>query len=166
MLILWSSLKNLPVASKDGKHGVVRDIIVDPENSVVVAFEIQTGLFRKNKYLAFHDAIGFDKEAVIIASPDNIVDLDEIVRAEKIKKKKIPVLNAKARTESGKSLGKVFDLAINVETGLATKYYLRHLLFLERIIPMQRIIKINQHGIVFEDDVLAIPAAQGVTANG
>lgn len=156
----------MPVASKDGKHGIVRDIIVDPENSVVVAFEIQTSLFRKNKYLAFHDIIGFDREAAVIKSEESVVDLDEIVRAEKIKKKKIPVLNAKAKTESGKNLGRVFDLAINVETGLVAKYYLRHLLFWERIIPMQRIIKINQRGIVFEDDVLAIPAAQGATANG
>lgn len=166
MLILWSSLKNLPIASSEGKYGIINDIIVDPENSLILALEVKTGWFSKNKFLAFHDIVDFDPLGVVIRSPESLVNLDEIVRAEKVRRKKIKVLKAVCRTESGKTLGKVYDLAINKETSLVVKYYLRNLFLGERIIPMQRIIKINQKGIVFEDDVLTVPSGQGVIAHG
>lgn len=166
MLLLWSSLKHLPVASKDGKYGIIKDIVVDPETSVVLAFEVKTGWFQKDKFLSYHDILDFDPEAVVIRSIDSLVDLNDIVRAEKIKKQKIKVVRAKAYTESKKFLGWVFDLAISSETGLVAKYYLRDLFFNERIISKQRIIKINQSGVIVENDAAAILQVKGAESHG
>ena len=95
---------------------------------------------------------------------DNLVSPDEIVRIKEVLDRDITILNIKARTEAGKSLGKVENFLIDTETEMVTKYYLRDLLGNARVFPAEKVVSIDNF-ITFTDDVATVPpGAQGAVA--
>ncbi|MCL5795084.1 MAG: hypothetical protein M1338_01885, partial [Patescibacteria group bacterium] len=78
----------------------------------------------------------------------------------KILNRKITLIDQKAYTISQKPLGKVFDVLIETNTLTITKLYLRNWLD-ERILPVSKLVKIDEKGVFFSDDVIeATPLAE------
>lgn len=153
MIIEALKLINLPVAAEDtlSKVGVVRQIVVDPENGAVLGFIISTGIFSRPKSLSTIDIKYWDKEGLVTSSANNIVDLSEIVRIKNVLDKKINLLQMPAQTETGKSLGHVENFLIDTETEMVVKYYLRDLLGKSRVMPSDKVISIDKV-ITFAND--------------
>lgn len=170
MFITTSKIINLPVAALDSssKVGEVNRLIFDPEKLTLMGVEVKIKSFFRSqkKYLSFIDIIDFDKNGLVVKDNESLLDLSELIRFEKVLKNKISILNQKAYTESNKYLGKVFDLLIDVESAHIYKFYLANF-FNEQIFTSDKIVKINNEGVFFSDDVIEqtpIAEAEGVTA--
>lgn len=159
MFIQASKLIGLPVAARDDqiKAGVIRQILVDPQNGQLLGFLVQIdGLFSPQKALSIIDVIDWDPVGLVTASVDNLVDPSEIVRLKTIIDKKIYLLEMKAKTESGINLGKVEDFLINTDNQIVTKYYLKDLLGKSRIFTSDKVSRIDKV-IFFINDVVEPP---------
>lgn len=159
MFIEATKLCSLPVAAQDAqiKAGVIKEILVDPENGHLLGFLVQTGgLFSAKKALSITDVINWDPQGIVTESIDNLVAPDEIVRIKDVISKKIQLLGMKAKTESGKSLGEVENFLIDTETEMVVKYYLKDLLGKSRILESNKVSSIDK-AIVFTDDVSEPP---------
>ena len=167
MFIEAKKLIGLPVAAFDtqSKIGVIRELIVDPENGHLMGFLVQVkGFFSTGKVLSEVDIREWDPNGIVTEKEENLVKREEIVRINNILKKNINLLEMSAKTESGKGLGNVENLLIDTDTSTITKYYLKDLLGKSRIFTSEKVVKIDKQ-IIFTDDVAEIPTgAQGVTA--
>lgn len=153
MFIEATKLINLPVAAEDtlSKVGVIRQIVIDPENGHILGFLVSPGLFGKLQALSVVDIKFWDPQGLITTYEKNLVAPTEIVRIKKVLDRKINLLNLPAQTESGKSLGHVENFLIDTETEMVIKYYLRDLLGKSRIMPADKVVSIDKT-IVFADD--------------
>ncbi|MEI6040002.1 MAG: PRC-barrel domain-containing protein [Candidatus Berkelbacteria bacterium] len=153
MITQASKLIHLPVAAEDAlsKVGIIKDIIVDPETGVLLGFLVIVGLFTPAMALSVRDIKFWDQDAIITASEENLVNPAEIIRIKHVLDQKINLMNLPAETENGKSLGFVEDFIIDTETESVTAYHLRDLLGSTRIIPADKVIKIDQK-IIFQND--------------
>lgn len=169
MFIQASNLLKLPVAALDTqrKIGEVDKIIINPDNAEIIGLLVKIGGFFKNyKLLSTQDMIDIDKNGVVTKNEENLLEIEEIIRAKKILDKKITVLGQRAITKSKKNLGKITDLLINTEFLTITKYYISNL-FDERIIPADKVLKITKKAVVFSDDVIEetpVAEAEGAAA--
>lgn len=167
MFIEAEKLINLPVAAADeqSKIGEIADIIIEPENGRVLGFLVKTGgIFGATKALSIVDIKDWDPNGIVTSSIDNLVSPDNIVRIKEVLDRHITILNMKAKTEAGKSLGKVENFLIDTETEMVAKYYLRDLLGNARVFPAETVVSIDKD-ITFADDVAEVPpGAAGAVA--
>lgn len=155
MFIQARKLIGLPIAAVDAssKVGEIANIVIDPVNGQVLGFLIKTGgIFSPAMALSIVDVREWDPNGLVTSSIDNLINPNEIVRIKTIISNKIDLLKMSAKTESGKSLGQVEDLLINTDTTSVAKYYLKDLLGNSRVLPADKVIKIDKH-IIFADDV-------------
>lgn len=155
MYIQAAKLINLPVAAIDAqaKIGEIRDIFVDPENSRLLGFLVQTGgLLSPKKVLSIIDVADWDQKAVVTNSFENLVEINDIVRIKDLARKNLYLLDMRAITESGQSLGTVDDFLINSETQSVVKFYLKDILGKTRILPVDKVSRIERE-VIFLDDV-------------
>lgn len=161
-LILASDLLHLPVASVEtnSRVGSIHTMLIDTDQSLLVGFLISFGLFSQPKYLALADITSIDREGIVIKSLAMLAVPHEIVRVKKIIDDGIKILHQPVRTENGRRIGKVSDILVDTQSGAITKYYV-HGILADRIIPTEKIIKIDKNGLVVEDEepVKAEPAA-------
>lgn len=155
MLLQASQLTGLPVGATDtqSRVGTVSRVFIDPDSGQLVGFGVKTGLVGGEKVLSFHDVTGIDHAAVLVRTPEVVLPTEEVAPIKKLLEDKRPVMGQKVVAEGGTSLGKVVDLVVNTETGMATKLYASHLLE-ERIIPIEKVVKITRDKIVVKDDVV------------
>lgn len=169
MLIQTSNLIGLPVGALDSqkKIGTVKKIIIDPDNGGFLGFEIKArGFFNKNKILSIVDVSEFDRHGLVTRSEENLVDSTEIIRVDKVLKRKIKVLGTKAITESKQYLGKINDLLIDIDSSMIVKYYIKGL-WQDRILPANKVIKITAGAVIFAEDAIEEPIvaeAEGAAA--
>ena len=157
MLIEAKDLINLPVGAEDAqsKVGLIQKIIINPENGQLLGFLVITGFFSPPKALSFMDVKFWDKEGLVTAEEDNLVLPTEIVRLNHVLKADINLIDMPAEDENGQSLGLVENFLIDTETGSVVKYYLRDILGNARILPSEKVIKIEKK-IVFASDVTQV----------
>ncbi|KKQ18687.1 MAG: hypothetical protein US31_C0002G0032 [Berkelbacteria bacterium GW2011_GWA1_36_9] len=159
MFIEATKLMGLPVGARDtqAKVGVIRQILVDPQNGSLLGFLVQTnGFFTPQKALSIIDVIDWDPNGLVTESIDNLVDPLEIVRLKEVIAKNIYLLGMKAKTESGIGLGEVENFLIDTDTQSVTKYYLKNLLGTNRILMSDKVFQIDK-AIIFTDDVVEPP---------
>ncbi len=133
------------------KHGTIDRCVYLADEGCLHGFQVAVpGVITKFRSLELADCISLNQESVVIDSPTviqkDLKPLDEIV------KKNGPVVGLGAVTESGKKLGKVFDLLLDADTGFIVRLYVRALLN-ERIIPRQFVVSITPEQVVFKDVV-------------
>jgi uncharacterized protein YrrD len=167
MIIEAKKIIGLPVASQDmlSRIGTIKQVLVDPENGQVLGFLIkQGGIFGSQKALSAMDIVDWDPNGLVTSSFENLVDPSEIVRIKEILDKNIILLGMKARTESGKRLGYVENFLIETTTNMIVKYYLKDMLGNARVLPADKVVKINKE-IIFSDSINeAPPGAVGAAA--
>ena len=161
MLLQASQIVGLPVGATDtqAKIGTVDQVVVDPDSGTLLGFIVKTGLFGR-KVLSYHDVTGIDHAAVLVRSEDVILPSEEVAPIDKALRDKRPLIGQKVVTEGGTKLGRVVDLVINTDTGLATKLYISHLLE-ERIVPADKVVKVTKEHVIVKDDVVLGRGAVG-----
>lgn len=162
MLIEAKKIIGLPVAAMDeeAKVGEITQIVANPEDGQILGFIIKTGgFFSPSLALSIVDIREWDPNGLVTTSVENLVDPKEIIRIQKVLDKNINFLEMSGRTESGKSLGKIEDLLIDTDNAVVAKYYLRDLLGNSRVLPADKVVKIEKD-IIFTDD--SEPIASGV----
>jgi len=169
MLIQADSIINLPVGAMEtqSRIGTVNKIIFDPKNGELVGFEVlKQGLINTKRVLSMKDVLDFDRNGIVVKSEESLVDKKEIVKINKILNDRIQPLKSMAITKSGKKIGKIFDLVIDANSLLITKYYI-HGLFKDKIIDADKVYKIEPGKVIFKDEVLdkiTAAEAEGVPA--
>jgi uncharacterized protein YrrD len=153
MTIEATKLINMAVAAEDtlSKVGIIKQIIVDPENGQLLGFLVSQGLFGGVKALSIIDVQYWDTAGLITKTEENLVDPNEIIRIKNVLDRNIILFDMPAETEDGISLGIIEDFLIETETGSVLKYYLKDILGKSRIISADKVIKIEQK-IIFSDN--------------
>lgn len=171
MFIEAKKLIGLPVAAEESqsKIGQISQIVIDPENGRILGFLVKTGgsaswrIFAPTLALSIVDIKEWDPNGLVTESVDNLVNPNEIIRLKDVLDKNIDFLKMSAKTEAGKSLGQIEDLLIDTDTETIAKYYLKDLLGKSRVLPAEKIIKVDKQ-IIFADDVGEPGGAVGATA--
>jgi uncharacterized protein YrrD len=155
MLLQASQIIGLPIGSTDTQErvGTISDIVVDPDSGQLLGFVVKTGFLSGTKVLSFHDVTGLDHAAVLVRNADVVLPPQEVAPIKSTLAEKRPLLGQRVVTEGGTRLGKVVDMVINAESAMATKLYVSHLLE-ERIVPLDKVIKVTKDRIVVKDDVV------------
>lgn len=156
MLIQASTILNLPVAATDTHSAIgrVRQIVINPENGTLLGFVVKPlGFFSKEKILSEQDMVEIDKNGIVTKSEENLVESSEVVRIAKVLKVNINIIGQNAITESKKNLGKIYDYVLDTEMQLISKYYI-HSMLAEKILPHDKVVKIDKKAVVFSDDVI------------
>lgn len=152
MLIEAAQLKGLPVKLATGKKIAAIDVIVFDGDQVRLAGwqTIQKGVMKRFHALSFEDTLSVGREGVVV---DNEAVLKkDLQQLDAWQKQWGKLLNVKAKTESGKVLGKVYDILIEAETGYVVRFYIRQLIQ-ERIIPRKYLAAITPKAVIFQDVV-------------
>lgn len=156
MFIQASKILKMPVGIIEtrSKVGEVEQILVDLKNGEIIGFLIKIGgFFNQHKVLSVKDILDFDRNAIVIKKIDDLLEINEIVRAKKIISDNDFIIGMQAFTESNQYLGRVFDFVFNIDDLQITKFYI-HQWFNEKILPIDKVIKIDNHKIIFSDDII------------
>lgn len=165
MLFQISNLLNRPVQALETRSriGVISDVIVEPAKGQILGFWVKTGVLEKDKVLSLKDVREIGADFVACKNESSLVGPDEIIRIKEILNQKIKALNADAKTQSGKLLGKVEDLLVDSISLQIVKYYIKGLcvtrklpfacLEPNRIIPANKVLKITPEAIIIKDEV-------------
>lgn len=152
MLIEATHLLGRQVSSSDGRGlGKVDRLVFASTPPSLVGFQLQiSGVIKKYAAVEFNEVLSLDREQIVVDGPRSLSkDLSEL---DELTKNVGTVLNAYAKTESGKNLGKVSDLLIEAESGIIVRFYVKQFLN-ERIIPQQYLVSITPRQVVFKDVV-------------
>lgn len=149
---LYSQIIGLPVFDEFSRLPIafVRDIIIDPENGKVAAF-----LVKQDRIIVPIDIENFTS-GIFIANKDKILPIDDVLRAHEILKRDIHIIGEKVITEREKTLlGRAADYSIDTNHMMLTGLYVAKIFFFfhfqERIIPFNKIVKINRGSIIVKD---------------
>lgn len=160
--MLATDLIHLPVAAIDinSRVGFMKTLLIDTDRSIVIGFLVSTGLFHQSKFLSIDDILSVDQQGIVVRSVGTLAVPNEVIQAQKILEKGIMMIRHLVKTERGQRVGRVSDLLIDLQTGQVTKYYI-HGWLSDRIIPIEKVIKITHEAVIIEDEepVKAEPAA-------
>lgn len=169
MLIQATILQNLPVGSieNQAKIGHVNGLVIEPENGKIEALKVKPNLFfSKDKILSTIDIVETELSGLVTKKQENLVALEEIIRANRILAKNMPILGQIAVTESGSKLGHINDLLIDTESWIIIKYYVKST-WEDRIFSKDKLVKITEKKVIFADDVIekvAVAEVEGAAA--
>lgn len=156
MFIQASKLINLPIGALDTQSRVARlvDIITNPEDGDILGFLAKpAGLLSKFKVISKNEVVEIDARGLVIQSEETMVEPREIVRINEALNKNTKILGALAVTENGKSLGRIYDFLIDQSTLAIYKIYIRGT-WEDRILPFDKVVKIEKGRVIFADDTL------------
>lgn len=155
MEYLYSKIISLPVFAADSLRPLctIRDILMDPESGKVVAFLVD---LRKGLIITVNDIVAV-KHGIWIRESEDIIPIEDMLRADKVYKDYGSFFKKKVRTENGKSLGVVVDMTIDEHSFILNKLYVAKgfagiVQFDARIIPAKNIIEVTRDKIVVKND--------------
>lgn len=155
MLVPYSKMIRNPIfsAKNQTKVGEVLDIVLKKNSFSVAGFAVKTcnRIIRRQKVLSLTDIIDIDKDVIIVAAAEAIINPSEATRIEEAIKQGYLGIGQRVITESGKRIGKVFDYLLLLPSLEIAKIYVRGL-FAERIIPSSEIKAFKNKNIVIKDD--------------
>ena|GEM_PF-572608 len=155
MLLQASQIVGLPIGASDTQErvGTVARIVADPDSGKLVGFVVKSGFLGGEKVLSFQDVTAVDHAGILVKTPEVVLPADEVTPIKQALKEKRHLSGQRVVTEGGTRLGKVADLVLDMDAGMVTKLYVSHLLE-ERIVPMDKVIKVTRDQIVVKDDVV------------
>jgi sporulation protein YlmC with PRC-barrel domain len=157
----WSSIVGLPVFSAEEEKllGRLRAVFVHPETGQILAFLV--GFLN---VVAPRDIRHWGKDKMEIASEEDLVKPEEILRIQEFGLRRTLLNGKKILTRSGKRLGRLKDFSIDTTTdSLATLDVSKRFLFwewAERSFPATDIREITERAIVLnveEEQVEKVP---------
>lgn len=159
MLQTFRKTLGLPIREVIQKNvfGIVRDIIVNPNNGLILALAVAPG----QKVLPVQDIQKITRKAILVADQEALAEPGDIVRIAEVLRLQTPILRNKVFTVSGQFLGRVIDFEFQTKGMLLTKINVaKKFLFFKlesKIISQQQIITIKPTKIIVRD--AKIPAA-------
>ncbi len=154
MLLELSKLKGLPLGIMDEgrRGGEILRALFDPEQVKIIGFLIKTENFwGQNKIVALSDVIAIDGSGAVVNSSDDILDIRDIVRVERILKDKIKLVGLRAYDKKNNFLGYVYDGVADSQTGDLVRFYVKFL-FRKYIFGRSQVVKADDKKIVFDTD--------------
>lgn len=132
--------------------GRMLELVTDPENGSLIAL-ITTG----RQAIAPIDLCPFEFGRFQVREADVLLEADELIRLQTIPKEKRRLFGKKVITKSGEKLGRVYDLAYDMETFSLLEFLVcRKILFLwtlqKRILSFKDIIEITEKTIIVKDN--------------
>lgn len=166
-LILATDILRLPIAALglQGRVGKVKDVLIDAERGIFEGVTVTVDWLAKPKFVAVADIFAIDERGITVKSPDDVVDLGEVLRAKAIFESKFRMIGLAVVTQSGKRLGKITDLVISTQTGRVVKFYVGSFLS-DRVIPWEKVIKVERKKMIVDDDFELAKAASAMAAEG
>ena len=162
MYIQATQILKKPIVAFDIKKtvGNINKIIVNPENGKVLAFLVFR-LFQKPKLVLLEDVLELSQNGILINNEESLISPIEVIRVDSLLRQRIEILNMKAKTKSGKYLGRVEDYLIDPQTSSIAKFYLKGSIFSSSLIlPMDKVVEIKKNTVIFSDDLIE---SQGAT---
>ena len=163
MFIQIKNLLNQPVLALETKSkiGTTSNIVVNPENGLLVAFIVKAGFLGTQKLLSYKDIREIRADCLIVDNEDRLVELKELPRVANLIKKKISILNCNVKTQKGEWIGKIEDLLVDSISYKILKYYVQGFVFdfhfpffcfkEDRIIPCDKIIAIKPKVVIIKE---------------
>lgn len=139
------------MAATGEKLGSIDQLVFSAEQARLIGFQVLLGGLLK-KFGALDIDHATHLSSVGVACPEKTSVSSDLTEFDQVSKTSGPVIGVVAKTESGKRLGHVTDVVVEVETGGIVRLYLRNLLT-ERIIPLQFLVSISPKEIIFQDAV-------------
>ncbi|MFA4891365.1 MAG: PRC-barrel domain-containing protein [Candidatus Gracilibacteria bacterium] len=150
---LYSKIIGMPVFTPDSLRPIynVRDLIFDPVNGAVIAFEVGRGLV-----ITPMDVLSM-KQGILIKGMEDVVGIDDILRVRKVVDEGMGIMGKKVVTLGGKALGKVVDLTIDDGALILNKIYTAKVILGvlqrdSRVIPAKNIVEVLSDRIVVKND--------------
>lgn len=152
MLLELSYCIGAPVVTNTStKIGSIDFPVFDGKEARLVGFQVvQQGIVKKFRGLLFDDITDITRNDIQIAAATNLQT--NLKALDQQFQQYGSVVGVAAKTESGKRIGKVFDVVIETGSGRITRFYLKNFLQ-ERIIPIQFLVAITPREVVFKDVV-------------
>jgi len=143
----------MPVFTPDSLRPIynVQDLIFDPVNGAVIAFEVGGGLV-----VTPMDVLSM-KQGILIKGREDVVGIDDVLRVRRVVDERMGIMGKKVVTSGGKTLGKVVDLTIDDKGLILNKLYTAKV-FLgvlqrdSRVIPAKNIVEVRADCVIVKDD--------------
>lgn len=154
MLIELKRLEGMAVGAlnEGAKIGVVRRIVINPENIKLIGFVVKLGvIIPAIKAVSFLDVVDIDRNGIVIHSRDNLVEVGEVVRIGELVKKKFSLIGLPIRSKAGKNFGRIADAVVESTTGDILRIYAKYL-FRDFVFERSQIHKVTLSEIIVKDD--------------
>src|SRR5579883_3084023 len=151
-----------PVLTTSGiPVGRIFEIVIDPDNGKLVGFLLAP----LGRYVIAPTDILLWDQHIFIHDEDDILETAEILKVHEILSKNIAILRKKVFTQSGKYIGKVYDIGINPKLFIMTKLAVAKNIaglfpFDEKIIAHKNIVEIKKDRIIVKDDNATVHAKE------
>jgi sporulation protein YlmC with PRC-barrel domain len=131
--------------------GRMLEMVVDPDKGTLIAL-VTTG----RQVIAPVDLGPYSYGRFLVRDPDILLEMDELIRLKTIPSGKRRLFGKKVVTKSGKKLGRVYDLAFEMETlSLIQILVCKRFLYIwdleKRIIGFKQIHEITEEEIIVKD---------------
>lgn len=157
MKVLLSDLIGVEVVTQNTgkKVGHVHDAIFDPDTGKLLAVFVSS---QRKKIIVAHDINSISTEKCEVREMDSVVDLDAVLRVEKIFFEGRKFRFNKVFTKKGEYLGKVVDVEIQIpEMMISAIYVSKKLMFVfpgpKRIISREEILEVKKHKIIVRESL-------------
>lgn len=152
MIVELADLIKIPVRTVTGDVLGTTDLpIFNGQEATLLGFQVtKKGVMKKFAGVYFIDLIDITKQEMVVENEQSL--LTNLREFDEAYKNFGGVVGVAATTESGKRLGRVADVYLDITTGGITRFYLRNLLQ-ERIIPREYLVAITPKQVVFKDIV-------------
>lgn len=155
MIIKYSSLVGSIVAElKDQTQlGKISDIVINNENFCVAAIVLEPPFwfFGANKFILAMDIVHLLKDGVIVRDAQSAIDQTESVNLDRLVKAKSYGIGQKVVTDTGETLGHVYDFLIETESRAITKFYVKALGH-DRIISVDMVVLMEGRLITIKEN--------------
>lgn len=169
MLIMYSKIVGLPIIELNNqvKLGEIDEIVINNEKIKIVGLLLKkTNLWAKeSRVICGNDIIEIAKEGVIVNDENAITSLVDAIRVKEQIDKGGAGIGQRVVTESGKYVGRVFDLLLDNTTLEISKFYTKNMIG-EKIIPSDKVVSIENRLIIIKDDFEFIKIASPAIETG
>ena len=152
MILEASALNRAEVIStKNEQLARVDRLVFDADKVKLARIQIVNNkILKKFLSLDYQDVLSADRGQIVVDSAESFSK--DLTSLDQLYAKGGKVIGVKAVTQSGQTVGRVSDVAIDETTGLITRFYLQQLLT-ARIIPRPFLVKITPQKIIFENAI-------------
>lgn len=134
------------------KIAFVENIVVDPENGTVHGFLLKKSFLGKSKVIMMRDIREIYLDGITTNSPENIVDVNEVVKVKDILARDIFLLGSSVITENGKKLGSLINFVLETNLSIMVTLIVKRTFSQEkRIISAERILNILPGKVIIRE---------------
>ncbi len=117
MKLYRSELLYVPFFNENTLLGLLREIIIDPQNGQVIGYATEKNL---SKYIPFEEALHF-VDRFFCNERDPITDSEDVIRTQAILKENKQIINKPVYTVAGDIVGYISDFQIEMTIGQLTQ---------------------------------------------